>query len=371
MKLHYTCSLLSIATLLVPSSQAQSWDSQTQSTTSTKNLTATEKRCKEAGLQHDNLRGYNEHETRGRWSPDSYFNTYNGGERLFLDEPCASARSNSRAMYTSHLIPCKFSFHSVHKEESNLGPLELSTQCSDPNQVSPPGSTTMEDYLIEWPDECVGDFLRCYSVARDENLWLPTFCKKQWSIPEGATHLAVDCRRDKRQKDGLIRQHQREWVEQHEKEQARAEKQYAREEERYAKKDDEDNDMIKEQNNYFKLHQHEVREYLTMGLVAVAVLIVFCSISMLCTYKHIVQPMIYYRGGGGGGDAILYKPKTDRDDSFEMHSTGIYSSRSPPGTPPTMSMRMNSNAFAAASPSDHNLSYRLLPQDHQSQQQRS
>jgi hypothetical protein len=53
-----------------------------------------------------------------------------------------------------------------------------------------------------WPDECVGDFARCYSVDRDESIFSRFFCqtKPDWKIPEDTTHISVNCIDDKQEK---------------------------------------------------------------------------------------------------------------------------------------------------------------------------
>jgi hypothetical protein len=65
--------------------------------------------------------------------------------------------------------------------------------CSDDNAF-----LTVKEYVTEWPDECVGDFRRCYSLEHHQSLLLDFLCLKDyWHVPEGTTHMSVDCTEDK------------------------------------------------------------------------------------------------------------------------------------------------------------------------------
>mmetsp|Transcript_10367 Transcript_10367/g.21030 ORF Transcript_10367/g.21030 Transcript_10367/m.21030 type:complete len:150 (+) Transcript_10367:258-707(+) len=57
------------------------------------------------------------------------------------------------------------------------------------------------DYVRGWPDECVGDYTRCYSVSQisEASIFLPHFCRNQWEIPAAVTHISINCVEDKRE----------------------------------------------------------------------------------------------------------------------------------------------------------------------------
>ena len=78
--------------------------------------------------------------------------------------------------------------------------MELSFRCSEANEFRRAHTTLLQDYVHNWPDECVGDFRRCYSVKRDEKIFSARFCHKHWTIPDGVTHIGVDCSADKKAK---------------------------------------------------------------------------------------------------------------------------------------------------------------------------
>ena len=119
---------------------------------------------------------------------------------------CKHASSNARGIYTSHLVPCTFQFFQISKEQpDDLHPLAMSTACFDtsPMQNQPP----FEDYIVRWPDECLTDFVRCYSLKRDEHILLRYMCAKKepFKFPEGATHVSVNCTEDQKEKQERIK----------------------------------------------------------------------------------------------------------------------------------------------------------------------
>ena len=122
-----------------------------------------------------------------------------------LPDACKDATANPRGKYTANLAACTFRFHRVSQEDEvpNLSPFRLSTVCSEDNLVGGKEGTslnTVEEYVKKWPDDCVGDFQRCYSVTRDETIFLEFVCLKGWTFPDGTTHVSVTCTADKARK---------------------------------------------------------------------------------------------------------------------------------------------------------------------------
>ena len=180
------------------------------------------------------------------------------------DQPCPSSKSNPRGSYTANLIPCNFTFHTIPEKES-LHPMELSTQCHASNRDST--ILLFQDYVFQWPDECVGDFSRCYSIQRDVKIFAQRFCNKDWIIPEGVTHIAVDCSMDKAtkvKKAKLV-------LERMERNQA----QIKQDEERF--------------NRFFDLILNDF--YQLVGLLLIGGTLVLL-LSVVATYNMIVRPML-------------------------------------------------------------------------------
>lgn len=136
------------------------------------------------------------------------------GLRVDVSPACRSAVSNARGKYNSFYAPCEFRFHVIsntNAASSGGNSLQLSSSdCSPHNVYTHPGAedkttTTMEDsimdYVRAWPDECVGDYRRCYSVAKplEAKIFLPHFCRNNWEIPASVTHISVSCQEDKLQ----------------------------------------------------------------------------------------------------------------------------------------------------------------------------
>jgi hypothetical protein len=123
-----------------------------------------------------------------------------------MPRACTDPASNPRGYYNANLAPCRLQFHKI-TDDGNDSPYELSTACSDDNLV---GSSTsaaaaggrgaMFEYVSNWPDECVGDFKRCYSVVKDERIFISEACRHGIVFPDGATHVSLDCSEDKRLK---------------------------------------------------------------------------------------------------------------------------------------------------------------------------
>lgn len=103
--------------------------------------------------------------------------------------------TNPRGHYSTALVPCTFTFHSVPGDTFTDG-FAMPTACFTDDTDVGEGSI-MADYLDRWPDECVGDFARCYSIQEDQRIYLRTACRRKWNVPNGSTHFSVDCTADK------------------------------------------------------------------------------------------------------------------------------------------------------------------------------
>lgn len=176
---------------------------------------------------------------------------------------CKSASINARGTYNSHLVPCTFKFYQIEKEtDGDLGPFTMSTACQDATPMK--GNDEIEEYVVKWPDECVADFNRCYMIERDEKILLRHICRYEWTLPEGATHVSVDCTADKEEK-----------------------------EERLKKKNKDDRKpfnppIVEHKYDY----QKQRREYYAVQLFAIGfVLLVVCA-SLFCTYQYAVKPYL-------------------------------------------------------------------------------
>lgn len=114
---------------------------------------------------------------------------------LHVDRPsCDSPSDNPRGTYSSSNGLCFFTYHRIEQDNLTESDFLLSTQCSVDNNLFP--DRKVQKSISGWPDECVGDFVRCYSLERDINVYHNTFCRTRWDIPDGATHVSLDCTRD-------------------------------------------------------------------------------------------------------------------------------------------------------------------------------
>lgn len=105
---------------------------------------------------------------------------------------CDSATGSIRGHYTSNYRACDFAFHKSSVDDRT--DFSAATVCEDTNKVL---STSVQQYVSLWPDECVGDYSRCYSVDQDRAVYLKFFCDQGWDLPEGTTHISVNCLFDK------------------------------------------------------------------------------------------------------------------------------------------------------------------------------
>lgn len=160
-----------------------------------------------------------------------------------LSTPCSNPFSNARGSYTSSKAPCVITFHNEdggdqsvnhlganrkryhpHSEETSSSYYHgTSNVCGSENKIG-----EAKEYVSSWPDECVGDFARCYDL-RDPNHRMCQGLKKilqganddlrrlkedsethfflPWEtktrvlqtslVPPGTTHVSVDCTFDK------------------------------------------------------------------------------------------------------------------------------------------------------------------------------
>jgi hypothetical protein len=203
---------------------------------------------------------------------------YPGMEETTGGKLCRSRDSNPRGVYTAHLIPCYFTFHSIPEEE-HLSQYTMSTLCSKENEYKQNDKQLfLEGYASNWPDECVRDFQRCYSVKRDEKLFFAQFCKQGWTIEEGVTHIGVDCTADGEAKK---------------------------------KKIEEDKANRLGQDVIFTNYQEDERKRKVELFALIAGIVFVCLLAcfgfMCCAYKWAVKP------------AIMAMEKKKHEDSETMH----------------------------------------------------
>jgi hypothetical protein len=177
-----------------------------------------------------------------------------------LTDACKSATVNAHGIYTSNLKPCMIHFHQI-EDDTTSSPL-LSSACSDSNVMKENNNTLdLLDYVIKWPDQCVGDFQRCYSTSRDEAILLRHFCKTshKFDLLKGATHVSVDCTADKAEKQQKI------------------------------KNKDFDNDELDPFMANLRKSQRELYAFIA-GIILVILAFGFCC--MCCAYKYGVRPYL-------------------------------------------------------------------------------
>lgn len=130
-----------------------------------------------------------------------------GGEISHKRKPCQSQQTNMRGYYSAKLAPCKIQYHNYSgTNDETIDAHEVSAVCSGENLAAgeqESSRNTLYEYLHSWNDECVGDFRRCYIIPRDEKIFKPLFCHKKWQVPDGTTHISVDCTEDKAMKKQL------------------------------------------------------------------------------------------------------------------------------------------------------------------------
>jgi hypothetical protein len=176
---------------------------------------------------------------------------------------CNSASANARGIYTSHLVPCTFQFYYI-PEEQVLDPFVMSTACSGAGPVE--NGPEVEQYVVKWPDECAADFDRCYVLERDERLIiLRHLCKYMWEIPEGITHMSVNCTADTQEK------------EEHGASTANKEGELA---------------LSDRDKYYLKYERNNQRGIYIVFFVAIFICICSGCISLRCAYRYAIEPYL-------------------------------------------------------------------------------
>jgi hypothetical protein len=161
---------------------------------------------------------------------------------------CEFDTTNARGSYTTTKTPCTFQFHNAGADAIEMDFIQYHTSdlCTVENTIgaslvssssssrststssSSSGSTrgaaimttetnssaattsfstsytsssimSVKEYVTNWPDECVSDFPRCYSLNYHSKLIWEFLCAKEWTVPKGTTHISVDCTVDKQQ----------------------------------------------------------------------------------------------------------------------------------------------------------------------------
>jgi hypothetical protein len=150
---------------------------------------------------------------------------------------CSDRFSNARGIYTSTYAPCTIKFHSMtqfqrvgEEKEDDLIEYRTSNLCRDDNVI-----VEIKEYVENFPDECVGDFDRCFSLEHHGKYLYPFLClpenfnpssdtlitaisyRPRWELPPGTTHVSVDCTVDRvmaketvKYRDDEARKHARE-----------------------------------------------------------------------------------------------------------------------------------------------------------------
>lgn len=262
-----------------------------------------------------------------------------------LSMSCSDPYSNIRGSYTSKKAPCVVTFHNedtflgngedlkeMQEEPENDVGVDQGKNNGVANMPNPPlyyqGTSSIcgidnaigeaKEYVAGWPDECVGDFPRCYDLKNPhhslcEDLYnllgkLEAGSKRSGMtlVPPGTTHVSVDCTIDRETLiDGLERMERLE------------------------------HDKIRE-----SVSADKERTLFTVGSILFAVLIVLVAISHL-----VVQPIVgaigeahgrrrrrHVRNGSGGGgnnqfsslvanDTSGFRLESDDDDESENGPT--------------------------------------------------
>ena len=130
---------------------------------------------------------------------------------------CDSRLTPPRGTYIAISRPCEFIFYKASSSSSAaaedngiLSDVCFATDSSSERQVTV--LSTREEYAVLWPDECTGDFIRCYNingtsdyasvydysgVVSSINITLALRQVMNWTVPDGATQLSVNCTADR------------------------------------------------------------------------------------------------------------------------------------------------------------------------------
>ena len=159
------------------------------------NRTEPTTKCEKAGFHPWSFEN-DEYLRQQQWDGDRP--RWPGKKGLKGSPTCKSATTNARGTYTSHQSPCTFTFH-VAPNAPPPKANSLSNACTNANlhpddPAAPSGENPTEQYVVLWPDECVGTYARCYRTVEDEKIMLRFLCKHtDFNIPDGTTHVRVDC----------------------------------------------------------------------------------------------------------------------------------------------------------------------------------
>mmetsp|Transcript_21169 Transcript_21169/g.24370 ORF Transcript_21169/g.24370 Transcript_21169/m.24370 type:complete len:238 (-) Transcript_21169:214-927(-) len=124
---------------------------------------------------------------------------------------CDSRSTPPRGTYVAISRPCEFVFYKASSSSSDAAEDNgiLSDVCfaTDSSSLS-----TREEYALLWPDECTGSFIRCYNIKGTSdfasaydfsgeglsiNITLALRQVMNWTVPDGATQLSVNCTADR------------------------------------------------------------------------------------------------------------------------------------------------------------------------------
>lgn len=158
-----------------------------------------------------------------------------------MSMPCEDLYSNIRGSYTSFKAPCRVTFHNADTDntlqedgesdqpmrpwvdrkggskDEGKSPLYYhgtSSECGIDNAIG-----EAKEYVEAWPDECVGDFARCYDLKNPHHFLceeLKKLLEGWWHrqrneallsersnpvnialLPPGTTHISIDCTIDR------------------------------------------------------------------------------------------------------------------------------------------------------------------------------
>lgn len=93
--------------------------------------------------------------------------------------------------YTNLFLPCTFTFFQASSAAMDTNDYTC-TLLSSSEQYEE--KTVREQSVFLWPDQCVGTERRCYDYERDFDMLNPVTL--DMNIPEGTTHIMLDCLAD-------------------------------------------------------------------------------------------------------------------------------------------------------------------------------
>jgi hypothetical protein len=146
-----------------------------------------------------------QHEESLQESHEGYFSRHWYPDPNLVVDNCTDPTENPHGSYSSHRKDCVFAFHKIDSPPK-WSAFRLNTACSDSNVMEDESHhpIRLRHQAELFPDTCIKDFRRCYSLDDDWKVYLPFYCRKVHPIPEGATHLSVDCTEDHQVKVGEL-----------------------------------------------------------------------------------------------------------------------------------------------------------------------